>query len=402
MGVIVSLSVGLSGSWQRKKVIKMKLIWTEQQILELISFGRGISRKKIAETLGVTQATTTKIAKQFLEQGLIIEGERIGNGLGRKEVQLHANPNKFTYLGIDIGGYNIRFALSDHQLNIQHESTFLLSDLIAIENRMDLLLHALHKFLDMHHIDQSAIDAVGIGVTGIVEEDRKTIVTVPNVPAWEDIPVVDVIREQMGCRVYLDEGGRTMALAEQMLGAAEHLTNVVVVHVGRIGIVSGIVVHGHMLRGDANTAGLLGHIVADPNGIRCFCGNYGCLENIITYHMLQFEFEKLGGTGSIEEAYRKNDKTAMDVCIAGGKAFGIALSSVVNLFNPNTIFIGGLMFQEMPLLLDETKRTLMLRANRFSTLKLKLEETSFGLEQGIFGALALAKKSFIQELNAPE
>ncbi|MBP1990138.1 ROK family transcriptional regulator [Paenibacillus eucommiae] len=376
----------------------MKLILTEKQILELISFGRGVSRKKIAEMLRVTQATTTKITKQFLEQGLIMEGERIGTGMGRKEVQLYAHPDKFRYLGIDIGGHFVRFALSDNKLEILHESQFLMSELVPIENRAELFMQIMMDFFETHKIKVESIDAIGIGVTGIVSGDNKSILSIPNIPQWDEINLVDAISERIGCPVYLNEGGRTMALAEQMLGMAETLSNFIVVHVGRLGVVSGIMINGQLLRGDNNTAGLLGHTTADPNGIRCFCGNYGCLENIITFPMLNYEFNNRSGIGSIAVAYQKNDKIAMDVCLAGGKAFGIALSNVVNLFNPNTIFIGGLMFEEMPLLLDETKRTLLLRANRFSTLNLKLQNTSFGSKQGLYGALALAKQSFIEAL----
>ncbi|MFD0714346.1 ROK family protein [Paenibacillus sp. GCM10027626] len=376
----------------------MKLNSSEKQILELISFGQGISRKRIAELLNMTQGSITNMTKLLLEHHFIVEGERIGSGMGRKEVLLYANPRKFTYLGVDIGGHAVRFALSDNCLDLLHEDECLMKDLLPQENRAEALLRKLDEFLAKCGADAASLDAIGIGITGIVDAGGQIVLNMPNAPYWDDINLVSLVHKHFGCPVFLDEGGRTMAIAEQMTGKASDIADFIVVQVG-YGIAAGIMINGQLLRGVNNTAGLLGHITADPHGSRCTCGNYGCLENIITFPMLEKDFKERGGSGLLIEAYRQNDKIALDVCIDAGQALGIALSNVVNLFNPDTIFIGGPMFTEMPLMLDETKRTITLRANRFSTLSLKLENTSFGGRQGIVGTLALAKSRLIRELS---
>ncbi|MBP1994614.1 ROK family transcriptional regulator [Paenibacillus eucommiae] len=372
----------------------MKLNSSEKQILELISLGQGLSRKKIAETLHLTQGSITNMTRSLLEEGLIIEGNRISSGLGRKEVMLYSNPNKFTFLGVDIGGHVIRFALATNSLEIIHEGECLMADLATEPDPAEVLMQMMHTFLAQWNISPAQIDAIGIGVTGIIDATQQILLSIPNSPGWEHLELVSIISQRFNCPVYLEEGGRTMAIAEQMLGKANAISDFITVQVG-FGIAAGIMINGKLLKGVNNTAGLLGHITADPNGTRCLCGNYGCLENIITFPMLRNDYRKITGKSTIVEAYQQNDKQAIDVCVAAGQALGIALSNVVNLFNPQTIYIGGAMFDQMPILLEETKRTIILRGNRFSTTSLNLDRPTFGLKQGIMGALALAKISHI-------
>jgi N-acetylglucosamine repressor len=252
-------------------------------------------------------------------------------------------------------------------------------------------------FLQKADIPVSSIDAIGIGITGITDLAQKTILNIPNAVGWDQLDIVNRFGRFFHVPVFLDEGGRTMAMLEKKLGGAKLISDFIVAEVGH-GIAAGIYINDQILRGVNNTAGLLGHVTADPNGTRCRCGNYGCLENIVTYPIVQKKFKKESGQDiPIAKALQQNDKTALDICLGAGQAFGIALSNVVNLFNPSTIFIGGTMFKDLPVLFEETKRTILLRGNRFSTSSLTLEHTAFTEKQGIMGALCLAQTSFIHQ-----
>jgi predicted NBD/HSP70 family sugar kinase len=373
----------------------MKLSVSEIEILKWISYNEGISRKELSERTGLSPAGITKITKKLMNDVYIEEGEHISNGPGRKEIKLYSNPKKFTFLGLDIGGYRIRLALSDNHLNIVHTAEFLTSEFQEEPDKAKLLADKILLFLQEANLQADQLTAVGIGVTGIIDSSQETILNIPNSKNWDEVGIVQVLHETLKCPVYLDEGGRTMALAEKYLGKAKDQQDFIVVHIA-FGVVAGILSNGHILRGINNVGGLLGHITADVNGIRCLCGNYGCLENIVTYIMLELAYKQKGGpNASLLQAYRQNDKIALDVCIEAGKALGVALSNVVNLFNPVSIYLGGPMFDDFPLLFEETKRTVLLRANRFATVTLKLERSTFNHQQGLYGALVMAKHKFI-------
>jgi N-acetylglucosamine repressor len=367
----------------------------EIEALRLIRQHDGISRKALAEMMGLSQASITNMSKELIDRQYVIEGERIGQGLGRREVLLQINPGKFRYLGIDIGGYRFRMALSDSNLNIIGERVCLIDEFKGETNPMPAMLGKIDRFLADMGITADEISAAGIGVSGILDRDRMRIVNVPNIAEWEELDIVSVFGRHLGCPVYLDESGRAMAVAEKAYGQAKSVNDFIIVHIA-YSIVAGVTINGQLLRGYNNVGGLLGHITADERAGRCLCGNYGCLENLVTFPMIKSAYQRESGTTvTITEALKHNDKTAIDVCIAAGKAIGIALSNTVNLFNPEVIYISGPVFEHLPIVFEETKRTILLRANRYATVNLRLLSSSYGDKQGMMGALALAGTSML-------
>jgi len=370
---------------------------SEVLVFKAIQQSDGISRKMLAEKLNLSQASITNITQKLIADHFISQGERVGSGLGRKEVLLYPNPDKFTFLGIDIGGYRLRLALANNRYEIAHFEERFMQDFEAEENVLEKLIATIRGFLDSSQV--ARVDAIGIGVTGIIDPGKQTILNIPNLQSWDSINIVGALRDHFACPVYLEESGRTMAIAEKLAGKAKTIDDFIVVHVA-YGVVAGIFNNGKLLRGVNNVGGLLGHITVDESAGRCSCGNYGCLENIVTLPMLGYHYEaKAGSAATLAEAYGVNDKDAIDVCIGAGKSIGIVLSNVVNLFNPEVIYLGGPVFDRYPIIFEEVKRTILLRANRFATVILKLDRTSFGDRQGIMGALLVADTLFISDME---
>lgn len=370
---------------------------SEIVVLTTIQQSGGISRKALAEKTGLSQASITKITHKLGLDDYIYEGERVGTGLGRKEVLLYPNPGKYKFLGVDIGGYRLRLALADYRYELVRTEEYLIAELDQGDEVLPELVDKIRTFLQAAGTD--AVDAIGVSVTGIIDSSRQTILNIPNLNRWDNVPIADALSERFGCPVYLEESGRTMAFAEKLSGKAKDKSDFIVVHVA-YGIVAGIYTSGEPLRGAGNVGGLLGHITVDERGGRCMCGNYGCLENVVTYPMLEEEYRrKSKGSLTLTEAYALNDKTALDVCIAAGKAIGIVLSNVVNLFNPEIIYLGGPVFERFPIVFEEVRRTVLLRANRFATVGMALDRTTFGDRQGLMGALTLAGTSFIESMG---
>ncbi|MDF2722612.1 MAG: family transcriptional regulator [Paenibacillus sp.] len=374
----------------------MKLDEQEIHVLRTIRRHASISRKALASELGLSQASITNITRSLMEQQYILEGEHVGERRGRKEILLHVNPAKFRYLGIDIGMYLLRFAISDNHLNITHYKEFLTEEFKAKPDALTEIMERMDAFLAESGLEAQHIDAVGIGVTGIVSKDRQSIVSVPNATHWGELGIVAAVHQRLQCPVFLDESGRVMALVEKVFGQARPFSDFIIVHVSH-SVVAGFMTNGAILRGYTNIGGLLGHITVDESAGRCLCGNYGCLEDQVVLPMAKLKYRKKSGEDSnkLFEAVRKNDKTAIDVCMEVGKAIGIALSNVVNLFNPQAIFIGGAVFEHLPFVLDETKRTILLRANRYATVELQMLQSSYADKQGLKGALALASTELL-------
>lgn len=366
----------------------------EIEVLKMIRSHDGISRKTISEKMGLSQASITKFTRSLIDNKYIVEGEQVNQGMGRKEILLRINPGRFRYLGIDIGVYRFRMSLADNDLKITHEEECLISEFGDTANPLAKFIEKIDHFLANSNVSPDQIDAIGIGVTGIVDTECRRILNVPNIERWESLDIVAVFSDYYHCPVYLDESGRVMAVAEKVLGQAKQINDFIIVHMA-YSIVAGVMINGQLLRGYNNVAGLLGHITADESLGRCTCGNYGCLENQVTFPMIKNAYFKRVGRNSIAIDCEKKEKIAIDICISSGKAVGVALSNTVNLFNPQTIFIGGPVFEHLPLIFQETKRTILLRANRFASVDLQLLPNSFGDKQGMMGALTLAATSLL-------
>jgi len=375
----------------------MNLSETQLSILKLIDLHGEISRKQLAIYSGLSQPAVTNITKELLDQKYILEGKETDSAgrPGRKEVLLYSNADRFRFLGIDIGGYWVRFAISDNKLNIFHQSITPMREFINEPDKLAALTRHINVFLQEHDIAAESIDAIGVGVTGIINMEKTHILNIPNLADWDDLPVVSVLQNAFHCPVFLEEGGRTMALAERLVGKAKNVDNFIVVNIGK-GIVAGMMLSKQLIYGASNVGGLLGHVTVDETGKQCLCGNYGCLEMFGPYQMIEEKFEALDHSGiSLEEAYQQNNKAALTACIEAGHAIGIALSNVVNLLNPQHIYLGGRLFETLPLVFEELKRTIQLRANRFANVVLSIEKTSFGDMEGLYGALTLAKSELI-------
>lgn len=374
----------------------MNLNETQLQILKLINLNLEISRKELSVCSGLSRAAVTLITRELINQNYIIEGkERTSSGPGRKEVNLQPNPDRFRFLGIDIGGHSIRMALSDNNLKLLYQREIAMADFEHITNKLEALSEQILNFLQQNDFPVASLDAIGIGVTGIVNLELSHILNIPNAAGWDDLPIVAELQKTFGCPVFLEEGGRTMAMAEKLVGKAKDVDNFIVAHFGK-GIVAGIVNHGQLIRGASNVGGLLGHITVNENGERCTCGNFGCLETYGLFQIIENNYRILDQSPpSLVEAYQQNNKAALELCIEAGNFIGIALSNIVNLFNPQSIYLGGHLFESLPLVLEELKRTVRRRANRFANVVLEFELSSFGNLQGIYGAITLAKSKLL-------
>src|SRR5690606_20551050 len=123
-------------------------------------------------------------------------------------------PDKFHFLGIDIGGACLRLAISNNNLEIIYKKEFQMNDISDDEDKSFMLVHKIDQFLEHWNMERNTISAIGIGVTGIINEHSNTILNIPNRLGCDNVNTVDNLSETYGCPVYLEEGGRTMTLAE--------------------------------------------------------------------------------------------------------------------------------------------------------------------------------------------
>lgn len=201
------------------------------------------------------------------------------------------------------------------------------------------------------------VDSVGIGVPGLVTR-QGVLRAAPNLVDIADFAVGPILRDILQVDVAVENDATCAAVAEWSAGAAQGVDDVVVVTLGT-GIGGGLVSGGRLVRGANGFAGEIGHMVVDPSGPKCVCGQRGCWEryasgNGLAYlgtlaaergqaHMVQ---TLAGGSTNIRgehirEAALLGDDEAVAIVDEFARWVAVGLSNLTNLVDPSMLVIGG-------------------------------------------------------------
>jgi predicted NBD/HSP70 family sugar kinase len=214
---------------------------------------------------------------------------------------------------------------------------------------------------------------VGIGSPGVVSPDG-VVRQSPNLH-WHDVPLAAELRGELDIPVHVVNDANAAALGEFQFGEPAG-SNLLLVKVG-LGVGAGLVLDGHLIEGDDFGAGEIGHVVVDPSGDRCACGNRGCLETVVAGSLLRERLDGLDAAG--REA----------VLAAAGDRLGTALALVVSLLNLSEVLLSG------PLdVLDEpfrraTVAAIKQHAFRLVAQRLEARLSSTGSDDVLLGAAAV-------------
>lgn len=178
------------------------------------------------------------------------------------------------YLGLDVGGTKIEALAVDQGLNPTGQ-VYLPTNTSSLELTVESIVTAIRMSLEKSHILLDQIAAIGIGTPGQVKEGVVKLAVNLNM---ESFPLTKTLQEIFGVPFVLENDVRTATIgAYKYLCSQESIQNMAYLSIGT-GISAGIILHGRLYRGSNGMAGEIGHIVIEPDGPRCNCGMYGCLE----------------------------------------------------------------------------------------------------------------------------
>jgi glucokinase len=245
-------------------------------------------------------------------------------------------------VGIDLGGTKLAGCLMDAEGQVLREATVPTQAWEGPEAVLGRMRALIGDMLAGVPADQVA--GVGIGSPGPLDYRQGLILSPPNLPGWDRIPLRDAMASAFSLPVFLDNDANAAALAEHRAGAGLGADRMVYVTVST-GIGAGLVIDGQIYRGETGSAGEFGHISVNAWGEPCACGNVGCLENYASGTALARRAEEEFGTPmSAEEVMRRGlggDARARRIVDEAFHALGIGLVNLVNLINPKRIVIGG-------------------------------------------------------------
>jgi glucokinase len=314
------------------------------------------------------------------------------------------------YIGIDLGGTNLRAAIADTdtgEIFYQRKCPTLASEgQDAVIRRIIELINEIKA-----ESNGNTIKGIGIGVPGTPNIDTNVIEFLPNLPGkWLNVPLGAIIEEQVKLPVALINDVRAITLGEWMFGAGRGSDTVACLAIGT-GIGGGVVVNGQFHLGIGGTAGEFGHHVVEVDGLPCGCGGKGCLElyasgpaiaamgakEVMHGHttrigeLVDHDLNRIDA-GVVVQAAKEGDPIALGILQRAGTYLGIAVGNILGIISPEKVIFGGGVSVAGDLLLRPIVQTVNERVHVVPLQKVQFVLAELGINGGLIGAALWAQR----------
>lgn len=318
------------------------------------------------------------------------------------------------YLGIDVGGTDVKIGILDENATILKQDS---TPTGVGKPHQDIIRNMAETALSLlgeagYTVDDVA--AVGVGVPGIVDNKTGIVMRCVNMEWW-DIPFRSEMQKYIPKPVILDNDANMAGFAESVCGVSAGTDSSVFITLGT-GIGSGLIFNGKPWTGFHNAGGELGHVIMDIDGIPCTCGRKGCLERYCStkalvritretaadhpesmlWSVTEHNLDNLNGK-NIFACAMKGDPIALEAFNQYIHNLCLALSSVICLLDPEVIVLGGGLSKDGDFLLgaihDKIKGCLAFPAVPYADIRI----ATLGANAGFIGAAMLAKKHMEDE-----
>jgi glucokinase len=250
--------------------------------------------------------------------------------------------------------------------------------------------------------------AVGVGAAGLVDAAEGVLRFAPNL-AWRNLPIAARMREALGLPCQLDNDANVAAWGEWRFGAGRGYRHMLLVALGT-GIGGGIVAGRRLFRGAHGFAAEIGHIIVEPDGPLCGCGNRGCWEQVASGHAIgrlgreaarehpDSVLTSLAGgdpdavTGAtVGHAAHEGDPMAIEILREVGRRLGDGIAGLVNVLDPQVVVVGGGAVRAGDALLEPArKRCAAAIEGAAYRPRVPIVEAVLGNDAGAIGAATLA------------
>jgi glucokinase len=304
-------------------------------------------------------------------------------------------------IGVDVGGTKIAAlrVSADGTVSARAKHRTPAADQVAT-------LSAIEEAVEEVRAD--GVVGIGIGAAGLVDVGRGMLLFSPNL-SWRHVPLREHLESSFGLPVTVDNDATAGGWAESVLGAARGVANSLFVGVGT-GIGGGIVQGGRLVRGAHGFAGEIGHLIVEPDGPPCGCGNRGCWEQVASGRAIAWAgradvagrpdgaIARLAGgdparvTGElVTDAARQGDDAARAILAEVGRRLGEGIAGLVNVLDPEIVVLGGGAGEASDVLL-EPMRAAYLAAVEGADVRpdVPIVAASLGNDAGAIGAALVA------------
>jgi len=382
--------------------VSMMREFNQSLVLNLIRQAGRISRADIAKRLHLSRSTVSSIINDLIADNLVREVGAGHSQGGRRPILLEFNGQAGYVVGVDVGATHILALLTDLQAQpvVRLEGPFEVEE--GPETGLEHIVELIEQALEKAGVGMERVVGVGVGVPGPLDFGTGKTIFPPIMPGWHDIPLRERLQKRLGKPVHLDNDANLGAIAEYWWGAGRGAHNVAFVKVGT-GIGCGLILEGHIYRGEIGSAGEIGHAVIDEDGPPCRCGSTGCLEAMASAPAIVQAFREASTRADqpsamtitdLIAAARDGDTTARRIFALAGRRIGTALTSLVNILNPGIIVIGGGVARAGAFFMEPLRETVRRCALPVAASSTRVVESKLGPEAVAIGAVTAILQEF--------
>ncbi len=343
-----------------------------------------LSKPEICRLTNVTTPTVSRMIEELIDEGWVID-RGCGNSIGGKRPHVFSlNPDAAYILGVDIGREYLRVAI----FNLKNEPIEGILEYSSILEEQDdeatlrYVREKIDETIGRLNVDRAKIKVAGFALPGLIDREGTSYTYL----TYEQPGIKGILEEMLQIPVFIDNDSNVMAMAEHTFGVAKDVNNVLCVSVNEcIGL--GMILNSKLYRGGIGMAGEFGHICISGLEASCHCGKIGCLETVSSGRAI----ENVAGKPlqEIIEAARKDDISAIDLLHRAGEKLGEGIATMIHLFNPDMVVIGGEIVQAGDLMLVPVQQAI----NKYALARMRghceLKMSNLGVYSAILGTLMM-------------
>lgn len=314
-------------------------------------------------------------------------------------------------IGIDLGGTFIKFGLLD-----EHKQP---SDIFQLPTPLDQgsdgvvaqMSAGVRQLVTKRGLVPKDIVGMGIGAPGPINISNGIIIAMPNIPGMENVPLRDRISAELGFRAVLENDANAAAYGEFICGAGRGAGDMIMLTLGT-GVGSGIIINGKVLHGAHEIGGEWGHVIVQPGGEKCGCGQQGCLERYASAAFLALRAQRLIEQGQpsrlstvlaakgkldakdVNDARKAGDELAAGVWDDAARYLAQACINICRILDPDEIVLAGGLVNAGEDLMQPLLKHYQEMHWALTPIRTPIVIASLGSDAGVIGAAGVAWSNF--------
>jgi predicted NBD/HSP70 family sugar kinase len=378
-------------------------------VLQTLIEAGAVSRAELARRTGLAPSTVSAVVADLAADGVLVEAARAasaegGSAVGRPSTLLALHRRAGLAVGIDFGKRHVRVAVADLAHTVVAERRREVEGDLPAAEAVAIGAELTEAALADAAAAPREVVGVGMGLPGPINEATGELGDSMILPGWAGVRPAEVMSSALGQPVAVGNDANLGAMSEWRWGAGQGARDLVYVKVAT-GVGAGMILGGVPYRGWGGTAGELGHVVIEPRGSICRCGNRGCLETIAGAPAILAALRDAHGEGlTTADAVRRATGGDAGCCRAiadAGAAIGTAAAAICNLLNPRRIVVGGDVAAAGEVLLGPLREALARAAIRSAARDAEVVEGALGDRAEVLGAVALVLQRGADLVPAP-